>query len=409
MECFNGAPTMQYFAAMYKQIEDEIDGLEAKDIDNTSLEEWVDYFVSRYEIEPIEIYSDDPEYGLEETTVRNYNVFAINLPYGQEYVDVPGVHAVCKVRYSGDSQLLELTPKSHILDIIEVDSVSNLLEDGYGMITLSEDMTQSSVTVEGVKSHFAKRLASIKKEADSCNIDLAGYNAGLEERVRKRLDKRYGQLDKLATLKQGLNIPLNRVQDVPTAKPIPLRKKKLSPRKPKATTGNSAVYSINDSDYIYITEVIDRCGSAMEITPKSFETLGEEALRDHFLTVLNTHYDNATGETFRKNGKTDIFIPVEEHAAYIAECKLWHGCKAFGEAIRQLFSYTTWRDTKVTVVVFNKGVKTFEHVLDEVEAYLNENGCNVKNRKAGCWTCDIEDPETERRMCLTVHVFDLHV
>lgn len=231
----------------------------------------------------------------------------------------------------------------------------------------------------------------------------------MEGCIKKRLDKRCGQLDELASLKQGLNIPLKRVQDAPMAKPIPLPRKKLSPRKPKATTSNYASYSISDSDYSYITGVIDNCGSAMEVTPRSFEALGEEDLRNHILTVLNTHFDNATGETFRNHGKTDIFIPIEEHAAYIAECKLWHGRKAFVDAISQLFSYTTWRDTKVTIVIFNKDNKAFEHVLEEVEAYLCENSYNVEKLKAGCWTCDIEDLATERRMHLTIHAFDLHV
>lgn len=409
MECFNGALTSQYFSAMNKQLEDEIDKLEAKDIDNTSPEEWLDYFISKYEIVPVELYADDVEYDLSETKVRSYNTFAINLPYGQEYIEIPGVHATCKVLYSGDKRLFELTPSIHTLDIFEVDSIGRLSKDGYGVITLSEDISQSTATADGVKAQFAQRIAAIEKEVDRCNKDLEGYNAGLEGRIKKRLDRRCGQLDKIASLKQGLNIPLKRVQDAPMAKPIPLAKKKLLPRKPKATTSNSAIYSISDSDYSYITEVIDNCGSAMEVTPKSFEALGEEDLRNHILTVLNTHFDNATGETFRNHGKTDIFIPIEEHAAYIAECKLWHGRKAFVNAINQLFSYTTWRDTKVTIVIFNKDNKAFERVLEEVEAYLWENSYNVKKLKTGCWTCDIEDSITERRMHLTVQVFDLHV
>jgi hypothetical protein len=43
---------------------------------------------------------------------------------------------------------------------------------------------------------------------------------------------------------------------------------------------------------------------------------------------------------------------------FIAECKFWKGPKAFGEAIDQLLGFTTWRDSKTAILVFNKGVDT---------------------------------------------------
>lgn len=52
---------------MNKQLEDEIDKLEAKDIDNTSLEEWIDFFISKFEIAPVELFLDEVEYDLSET------------------------------------------------------------------------------------------------------------------------------------------------------------------------------------------------------------------------------------------------------------------------------------------------------------------------------------------------------
>ena len=59
-----------------------------------------------------------------------------------------------------------------------------------------------------------------------------------------------------------------------------------------------------------------------------------------------------TGETFRKKGKSDIHIMFENKAAFIGECKIWHGIKNFKEAVEQLFSYSTWRDTKTAIIVF---------------------------------------------------------
>ena len=66
-------------------------------------------------------------------------------------------------------------------------------------------------------------------------------------------------------------------------------------------------------------------GTAMEKTAKTYFRNNEEELRDHLLATLNTHYDNTTGETFRKIGKTDILIEFENKAAFIGECKIWYG------------------------------------------------------------------------------------
>ncbi|TDS82703.1 hypothetical protein [Comamonas sp. JUb58] len=65
----------------------------------------------------------------------------------------------------------------------------------------------------------------------------------------------------------------------------------------------------------------------------------------------------ATGETFHRAGKTDILLREDDRNAFIAECKFWKGPKAFGEAIEQRLCYTTWRDSKTAILVFNRGTE----------------------------------------------------
>jgi len=84
-------------------------------------------------------------------------------------------------------------------------------------------------------------------------------------------------------------------------------------------------------------------------------SLEEEAIRTHFLIQLNGHYEGtATGETFNAAGKTDILIRIENRNIFIAECKFWRGSKSLGEAIDQLLSYLTWRDSKCALLIFNQ-------------------------------------------------------
>lgn len=81
----------------------------------------------------------------------------------------------------------------------------------------------------------------------------------------------------------------------------------------------------------------------------------EEDLRQHFLVQLNGQYEGqATGETFNLSGKTDILIRAEDKNIFIAECKFWEGPESLVKAIDQLLGYSSWRDTRTALLIFNR-------------------------------------------------------
>ena len=118
-------------------------------------------------------------------------------------------------------------------------------------------------------------------------------------------------------------------------------------------------------EYEHILSVISNMVMVMERSPSAFRTMGEEDLRQHFLVQLNGQYEGqATGETFNYEGKTDILIRAEGKNIFIAECKLWTGASGLSEALDQLLGYTSWRDSKTALLVFNREV-TMSTVLQE--------------------------------------------
>ena len=127
------------------------------------------------------------------------------------------------------------------------------------------------------------------------------------------------------------------------------------------------------------------------------------------LAALNTHYENATGETFRKIGKTDIQIEFENKAAFVGECKIWHGEKMFTEAIQQVINYTTWRDLRVSVIVFNKDNQSFRAVLDKIGKWVKDNTINFINKKENFFECDYFLSDSGTSVKLTILAFDLYV
>lgn len=408
MLCFNGAFTSQAFENHTERMIKEIGSLTAKQIDKTDRDAWIDFYYSRYEIAPIEIHPETMRIDLQEQEVSVYNQWHMLTGRAPEYITCPGLRSTCTVEYTGDYALFNLTPSTFSLSTTyDLDRVEQLDGRGIGRLHFSYEMRQDGATADAIRSHFEEKIKDFMECASRVNSDVEKFNAGLRTSIELAVDKRIRQLDAFATLRQNLNLPLERVKDAPMAKPIVLPKRRMAFSEPKPSDGERS-YSISDVDYRNITDIIDNCCSMMEAAPKSYIGFEEEQLRDHMLSVLNTHYVNASGETFRNNGKTDIHIPCSgDHAAYIAECKCWHGAKAFLKAIDQLFSYTTWRDTKVSVIVFNKNVRNYEHVLNTIDGALNDNSVSVTRPKHSQWTCRVQNERDERIMHVTVQVFNL--
>jgi hypothetical protein len=110
------------------------------------------------------------------------------------------------------------------------------------------------------------------------------------------------------------------------------------------------------AQYEHALQIIQNMAIVMERSPSAFSAMDEEALRQHFLVQLNGQFEGrATGETFNVNGKTDILLRENDRNVFIAECKFWKGPKKFAEAIDQLLGYTSWRDSKTAILIFNRG------------------------------------------------------
>ena len=136
----------------------------------------------------------------------------------------------------------------------------------------------------------------------------------------------------------------------------PLGRRRVRVQRPVAKPEQFAPeWALAEEEYNGILEILERMAILIERNPRTFARLDEEELRDHFLLQLNGNYEGeATGETFNAQGKTDILIRHEGKNVFIAECTFWHGPKSCSEALDQLLSYTSWRDTKTALLVFNR-------------------------------------------------------
>lgn len=118
-----------------------------------------------------------------------------------------------------------------------------------------------------------------------------------------------------------------------------------------------------------------------ETTPSVYSRLCEEDLRDILLGILNAIYEgDATGETFSKRGKTDIYLRIiPSSGILVMECKVWEGESLYKKTIDQLFRYLTWRHNNGILVTFNKNNQDFSRIVETAKITTTNHSSFVKD------------------------------
>src|SRR5262249_32136379 len=160
------------------------------------------------------------------------------------------------------------------------------------------------------------------------------------------LDRRRQAAEQTRQTTQAIKYPLRQVGNAPQTYRLPERPRQIVTQAVERTPAEPE-FVLSEDDYQNILRICESMSLVMEGSPQVFEKAEEEDIRVHYLVQLNGQYQGAaTGETFNNVGKTDILIRHENKNIFVAECKFWGGYKELVEAINQLLSYTTWRDTK---------------------------------------------------------------
>ena len=423
MKLFGKISSFDFISRQNQYVKDKIAGLTNEEICSATLEDLQEYFYECFKIDLIEIETNFNyiTYDVEEAKMKQHNPWYRNGMYDEpQYYIIDAYKIVYQIPFEGNSDLLYIRPSTYTLTSYEVDSVIAPTDAKEGQIIFSQTYERSAIDskenmLEFITNEFNSKLSSYFKAINNVNSDITNqYNSSLKIEIRKHLERRLQKAENYLSLRKKLNIPLELNKNAPNTRPIRLKKvKKNKPTSlPKLRTA-PVEYSISDDDYNNIRNIINLSCISMEKTARTFCKLQEEELRDVILASLNTHYlGTATGETFNKRGKTDIHIPFENKSAYIGECKIWTGKGAFSKAITQLFSYMRWRDTKTSLIFFNKKNKDFSNILKTIDEELsNEELCIKKVRiTENDWQCEFKkDIQSEEIVKVNIVIYDLHI
>ena len=259
---------------------------------------------------------------------------------------------------------------------------------------------------ESFKGKIEKYLGWLRGDCEGWNDRIASVSGQLIATRKERFLKKNN-------LVESLGLPIKRRGEVSGTVKVPLKRKTINVRPTVVTPREKFAPepAIELALFDDIMAIIERLSLSIERSPSIFMTAGEEQIRDILLVDLNGHFEGAaSGETFNREGKTDILIRSQDRNVFIAECKIWKGPKSLSSAIDQLLGYLTWRDTKAAIVVFSK-TKDFGTVVSQIDDVVSEHPSFIRSLDAKGEThfryVFSQRDDSNRAIHLAVVVFDL--
>jgi hypothetical protein len=219
---------------------------------------------------------------------------------------------------------------------------------------------------EEIQQEADAALRNIAEQATNVRREVAAYNAALAPRITEQIRTRKQELLKQHNVLERLGVPFKVKADVPETFVIPARRRRPIIAKPPASVSSySPEPTLDEETYRHILTLCQGTGTEIERHPSIYVGKDEGTLRDHFIMVLAPHFESVTGETFNRQGKTDILIRHEGRNVFVAECKFWKGAKQHFNTIDQVLSYLTWRDSKAAILYFVQN-KNLNPVLEQI-------------------------------------------
>jgi hypothetical protein len=324
-----------YYRNAASSIRAEIEKMEADRLIHTKKSEIVEYFLQKYKL-PI----------LEKDNSRD-----IQVEYGQGYHSTIPVRVHYPLKSADKIIQTAQSRPSHWTYLGGINVRFDRITYSFsGNTEISISSPESGISPQDVIDRIELNIQEINKDVIAGNSQIACTASDIYDLFRKMREDEAMAFDrwmektpvKVIRKTDSKAIPFE-IQIKPSIKPVlPDPKKEKEPFLTRE--------SLNS-----VIELINNAGLAFERTPKAFSKLEEEDLRDVLLSTLNAVFKGeATGETFSKNGKTDIYIRFSAKDLLICECKFWDGEKSYTEALKQLLSYLTWRESYGILITFSK-------------------------------------------------------
>lgn len=329
-----------------KQILDAVNLLGDDYVLNVNEEEYVCYLIEEYTLSV-------PVIHFEEAHIEPRKVL-VDIDQPRHWMTSKAIERNV-IRYiipiEGDANILNCRP-------------SSFLVSGFGLFHYSSGRIYTDILVtdgdpEKVNREFEDRKDSFSKMIGFLQKDIRSYNNSLPITARQIFSGKKERIIQDNRFLAGLCTPTIAQAGTPNTYSVPtVSRRYTQPEGKKSAKSVEDLTPVMDAQrYTQILDATYTVGKMLESHPNVTNGMDEETLRDLFLTQIQTSFKSeaAIGEAFNKNGKTDILVKRGDGIVFIAECKFWKGKQVLLDAISQLLSYLTWRDTKTALLIFIRG------------------------------------------------------
>ena len=386
-----------------QELRKAVESMDGNRLLNTSVDDLAVYFEQKFQIEiptllTDQIVIDQRERKIDVSRDQNRMIFDRSRPF-----HITGTEIEVEIPFTGEAEAFKIQPTTY--------TMSPPRAEVRGSVLVLK-IVGTDLNAERVRAEIDRTVSEIQNHLSTLCTNAAGLTAQLPTQSRSAIESRRQKLLADRNLIGGIGFKMKERPGAQQTFAAPEVRKRISPTLPPAS---SAPYkpepTLSSADYEHILGVLQNMVHVMERSPSAFATMDEESIRSHFLVQLNGHYEGqATGETFNYEGKTDILVRSEGRNIFIAECKFWSGPKMLTETIDQLLSYTSWRDTKVAVIIFNRN-KDFSRVLTAISETAKSHS-NFKRELLGSTEtvfryCFSHRDDKNRELFLSILSFDV--
>lgn len=389
---FNDEPISNVTQQPQKKARRVVNEVSSDKILNTDSEDFAEYTVDRYRINPINLDIENPQ-----VTIGDWG---------------SDEEPTLRYQYTGNERILRFRPNPWRSSQFrtEVNQNENYVDvyfprrrKAYSDHELQEFRERIE---EFVKTHYRR-----------VHQNLSEFYKEIQNHAERLHKERKDNILEQQQRYEDLEFDVVRREDIDEALKIdePKRRREITLdniRSEQPCTG------ISDEVYYEIIEAVDAVGHGFERSPETYLDFGEEDYRNVMLTFLEMNFEgSATGETFNKEGKSDILLRHDGDNIFIAECGMWAGPQTLsgtdeqGGKISQLLErYLTWRDSKTAVILFvdrNSFTDVLEKIPEAVEAHPLYAG-QKEQKSMNWWQYSFNRPNDEgNEVDVAVLAFDV--
>lgn len=363
VELFNiGFHLHNYVENIKNDINNTISSMDENKILSSNENECIQYLNNLFQVELIELYPEKIYYTKKSRTIYKKDLprrISFN-PY--ETVEVPNI--VYSIPFKGDIELLKYSPSHYQLPPKKFYIKNNCI--CFELLKLDDD-------VESFKREVDKSKDYLTIMFENMNTDVIKINRDLEIYIKNTFKNKKETLIKENDFFASLDIPESNSEKIHRTETysVPINfQDKISINFNEISELNP---TLDYKTYNKLLNSIYKYCSSFEQHPEICKPHNEESIRDLILAHLTSITDETVAaEAINRSGKTDLLVKHSFHNIFVAECKIWYGKKAYLDAITQLLSYLTWKDSKTAIIIFvrNQGMS---HVLNEIKKHTSSH------------------------------------